>query len=81
MFFSGFKIRTDQSKNPVRFVPVCGPAFLAIDQEVIPLVFTLTAQASQVGASARFTIALAPADFAPGNLWQMFKLVKPIIFD
>ena len=62
VFLAG--VSAHQAEDPVGLVGVGGPDLLAVDQEVVALVLAAGLEAGQIGAGARFRIALAPADLA-----------------
>ncbi len=64
-----------EGKDPVGFVSVRRPDFLAIDEVVVALVFTLGLKVCKVRAGAWFRITLTPADFAAHDLRQVLFLL------
>ena len=65
------KIRSHQTKHPIRVLGTGCPDFLAIDQEVISLIFGTASKACQIGPGAWLTVALAPGSTAFRNHCQM----------
>ena len=52
------------------------PGLLAVDDEMIAPVFSPGGQRRQVGARVGLAVALAPANLATGDLWQVFELLR-----
>ena len=69
------RIRAHQAENPVGVVGAGGPDLLAIDDEVIAVVFGASAQRRQIRAGTRFRIALAPPHFAASDFRQVAGLL------
>ena len=65
----------DQTENPVGFVCIAGPNFLAVDDPMIAFIRTIGLHRDKVAARTGLGIALTPADFAPRDLWQIVPLL------
>ena len=54
-------------KNPIGFVGISSPNFLAIDYIVVAIAYRCGFERGKIGATARFGIALAPPNAAIAN--------------
>ena len=69
------EIGTNQAENPVSFICVRRPDFRTVDEVVITHVLGFSAQTGQVRACIGLTVALAPADFAVDDVWDVLLLL------
>ena len=74
-------VRSYQAEAPVGILGARGPDLLSVDQEVVAPVLGTGLQGGQVRTRARLRIALAPAQFAPDDGWdvRLFLFLGPVL--
>ena len=70
------RVGAHQAEDPVGLVGVARPDLLAVDEEMVAVVFGARRQRRQVGAGVGLRVALAPADLAARDLRQVFALLR-----